>query len=137
MNYIAVFDIPDGYSMGCALCKIAPKGRDHYEDKDFENVYAQIEPLTEEKEKAFDGFNTITRLIYDAGLANAYDMPSFWTRSKDYKVIPTQYHKGYMQALNDVESVIRKLFGFAEREGNVIDHIFGLNELRAEKEGEE
>lgn len=134
MRYIAVFDIPDGYSMGCALCKIAPKGREYYEDKDFENAYAQIEPLSEEKAEAFEAFNAITRLIWDLGLANAYDMPSFWTRSKDYIVIPTQYHKGYIQALNDVESAIRKQFGFAEREGNVIDHIFGLNELKAEKE---
>ena len=127
MKYIAVFNIPDGYSMGCALSKIAPKGKEVYEDKDFENAYAQIEPLTEEKAKAFEGFNTITGLIYDLGLANAYDMPSFWTRSKDYKVIPTQYHKGYMQALEDVESAIRKQFGFADRNRNVIDHIFGLD----------
>jgi len=127
MKYIAVFDIPDGYSMGCALGKIAPKEKEVYEDKDFENAYAQIEPLTEEKEKAFEGFNAIARLIWDLGLANAYDMPSFWTRSKDYKVIPTQYHKGYMQALADVEGAIRRQFGFADRDSNVIDRIFGLD----------
>lgn len=137
MKYIAVFDIPDGYAMGCALGKIAPKGRDYYEDKDYENAYAEIEPLTEEKTKVYEGFNAIMRLIYDLGLANAYDMPSFWTRSNDYKVIPTQYHKGYMQALEDVESAIREQFGFAERNGNVIDHLFGFDEKHDEpKEGD-
>ena len=49
MKYIAVFDIPDGYGFGCATAKIAPKGKDIYEEKDFENAYAQIEPLSEEK----------------------------------------------------------------------------------------
>lgn len=128
MKYIAVFDVPGGYAMGCAVGKIAPKEHEGYTDADFENLYAQIEPLTEEQAKAFEVFNTITRLIYDLGLVNAYDMPSFWTKAKDYKVIPTQYHKGYMQALNDLEKEIRLRFGFAERNGNVIDHLFGGEE---------
>lgn len=128
MKYIAVFDVPDGYAMGCAVGKIAPKDHEGYTDADFENLYAQIEPLTEEQAKAFEGFNAITSLIYDLGLANAYDMPSFWTKAKDYKVIPTTYHKGYMQALDDLEKVIRKQFGFAEREGNVIDRLFGASQ---------
>lgn len=128
MKYIAVFDVPGGYAMGCAVGMIAPKEHEGYTDADFENLYAQIEPLTEEQAKAFEVFNTITRLIYDLGLVNAYDMPSFWTKSKDYKVIPTQYHKGYMQALNDLEKEIRLRFGFAERNGNVIDHLFGVED---------
>lgn len=34
----------------------------------------------------------------------AYDMPSFgYNNQKDYKVIPTKYHQGYMKALEDVE----------------------------------
>ena len=137
MKYIAVFDIPDGYNMGCALGKIAPKGREFYEEKDFENCYAQIEPLTEEQTKAFEGFNAITRLIADLGLVNAYEMPSFWTKAKDYKVIPTKYHKGYMQALEDVEKEMRLRFGFAERKGNVIDHIFGVEENDCDKGAKE
>ena len=53
--------------------------------------------------------------MQDLGVGNAYDMPSFWfNNKKDYKVIPTKYHKGYMQALEDVEKEIRKRFGFAE-----------------------
>ena len=127
MKYMAVFDVPDGYAMGCALAKIAPKGKESYTDKDFEDAYAQIEPLKEEQEEAFEVHNRIIRMIDDLGLANAYDMPSFWTKSKDYKVIPTQYHKGYMQALDDIEREIRRVFGFAERDGNVISHVFGMD----------
>ena len=57
------------------------------------------------------------RIIFDLGLSNAYDMPSFWYHNKtDYKVIPTKYNNGYMQALNDVEKEVRHRFGFAERE---------------------
>ena len=55
------------------------------------------------------------------GIDNAYDMPSFWCNNrKDYKVIPTKYHQGYMKALEDVENEVRKRFGFSER-SNVID----------------
>ena len=137
MKYIAIFDIPDGYGMGCAMAKIAQKGKDAYEDKDFENAYAQIEPLTEEQAQVFEGFNAITQLIFDLGLSCAYDMPSFWTKSKDYKVIPTQYHKGYMQALQDVETKIRLQFGFAERDSNIVDHLFGFDEKHDEPPKEE
>lgn len=126
MKYIAVFDVPDDNGIGCAVAKIAPKNHGIYTDADFTNIYAQVEPLAEEKAKVFDAFNTIIRLIYDMGLANVYDMPSFWTKSKEFKVIPTQYHKGYMQALDDAEKAIRHAFGFAEQDGNVIDRVFGV-----------
>lgn len=117
MKYIAVFDIPEGYGMGCAVAKIAPKGKDIYKDEDYENAYAQIEPLSEEKAEIFERFNAVNRMIQDLGLSNAYDMPSFWSdKGRSYTVIPTKYHKGYMQALEDVEREIRKRFGFAERE---------------------
>ena len=44
------------------------------------------------------------RIIRELGVNCAYNMPSFWcNQGKDYKVIPTKYHKGYMQALADVE----------------------------------
>lgn len=117
MKYIAVFDIPDGYAIGCALAKIAPKGKEVYEERDFEDAYAQTEPLSEKKAEVFERFNVANRVIQDLGLRCAYDMPSFWSNGgKDYTVIPTRYHKGYMQALEDVEKEIRLRFGFAERD---------------------
>ena len=125
MKYIAIFDLPDGYKMGCACGKmINPEGKDIYNEEDFENVYAQVEPLSEQKNEVLKRFNTVTRVIQDLGLSNAYDMPSFWyNKGRDYKVIPTKYHQGYMQALEDVEREVRKRFGFAERD-NVLDKLF-------------
>lgn len=117
MKYIAIFDIPDDYGIGCAIAKIAPKGKETYADSDFENEYAQVEPLSEQKAEVFERFNTVERVLQDLGLSCAYDMPSFWKNGgKDYTVIETRYHKGYMQALNDVEKDIRNRFGFAERD---------------------
>lgn len=99
MKYIAVFDIPDGYGMGCAVAKICPNDGKIREEKDFGNAYAQIEPLSKEKLEIFERFNTVERIICDLGLANAYDMPGFWCNNgKDYKVIETRYNKGYMKA---------------------------------------
>ena len=122
MKYIAIFDLPDGYKMGCAAGKmIKPDGRKTYEEKEFEDVYAQIEPLSEQKAEVFERYNTVTRIMQDLGLANAYDMPSFWCNNrKDYKVIQTKYHQGYMKALEDIENEVRKRFGFSER-SNVVD----------------
>ena len=117
MKYIAVFDIPDGYGIGCAVAKIAPKGKEIYKDSDFENAYAQTEPLSEKKAAVFERCNVVTRVMQDLGLRCAYDMPGFWCHGgRDYSVIPTKYHKGYMQALEDVEKEIRLRFGFAERD---------------------
>ena len=117
MKYIAVFDIPDDYKIGCAVAKIAPKGKDSYYDSDFENAYAQVEPLSEEKAEIFERFNVAERVIQDLGLKCAYDMPSFWcNKGKDYAVIETKYHKGYMQALSDVGDEIRLRLGFAKRD---------------------
>ena len=117
MKYIAVFDIPDGYVMGCAVAKIAPKGKEIYTDKDYEDAFAQTEPLSEEKAEVFEKFNTVNSIMAELGLSNAYDMPSFWcNKGKSYKVIPTKYHKGYMQALEDIEEAVRNRFGFAERD---------------------
>lgn len=127
MKYIAVFDIPDGYGMGCAVAKICPNDGKIREDKDFENAYAQIEPLSKEKLEIFERFNTVERIIFDLGLANAYDMPGFWCNNgKDYRVIETRYNKGYMKALEDVEQEIRKRFGFAERDGAIVPMVFKL-----------
>lgn len=120
MKYIAIFDIPDDYGIGCAIAKIAPKGKENYSDEDFENAYAQIEPLSEDKGEIFDRFKTVNRVFSDLGIHCAYDMPSFWCNNgKDYAVIPTKFHKGYMQALNDVEKEIRLRFGFAEMDNNL------------------
>lgn len=127
MKYIAIFDLPEGYKMGCACGKmINPEGKEVYQPEDFENVYAQVEPLSEKGAEVFERFNTVTRILQDLGVGCAYDMPSFWCNSgKDYKVIPTKYHQGYMKALEDVEKDIRKRFGFSERE-NVIYPPFGM-----------
>lgn len=118
MKYIAIFDLPEGYKMGCACGKmINPNGKEIYNEEDFENVYAQVEPLSEEKEEAFERFNKISRIICDLGISNAYSMPGFWThKGKEFKVISTKYHQGYMKALDDVETELRKAFGFAERD---------------------
>ena len=117
MKYIAIFDIPDGYGISCAVAKIAPKGKEVYKENDFKDVYAQTEPLSEQKAEVFERFNVATRVIQDLGLGCAYDMPSFWSNNgKNYTVIPTKYHKGYMQALEDVEKEIRLRFGFSERD---------------------
>lgn len=128
MKYIAIFDLPEHYKMGCACGKmIDPRGKEIYNDSDFENVYAQIEPLTEKQEEVFNLFNSVNRILQDLGIGCAYDMPSFWTKGNKYKVIPTKYHKGYMQALSDVEKEIRDKFGFSERK-NVITHFFNEQE---------
>ena len=122
MKYIAIFDLPEGYKMGCACGKmINPEGKDVYKPEDCENVYAQVEPLSEKGAEVFEKFNTVTRILQDLGVGCAYDMPSFWCNGgKDYKVISTKYHQGYMKALEDVEKEVRERFGFSERE-NVID----------------
>lgn len=115
MKYIAVFDVPDNYVIGAAVGMMCPNDGKIREDKDFEKVYAQIEPLDREKEEAWNRFNQISRALCDLGIHNAYNRPSFWCNGgKDYKVIETKYHAGYDQALKDVESALRKMFGFAE-----------------------
>ena len=116
MKYIAIFDLPEGYKMGCASGKmIKPEGKDVFKQEDYVTIYAQVEPLSEQKEEVFQRFNAVTRIMHDLGISNAYDMPSFWCNNgKEYKVIPTRYHQGYMQALEDIENEIRKCFGFSE-----------------------
>lgn len=116
MKYIAIFDVPDGYALGCASAKIAVKGKERYEPEDFKNCYAQVEPLSDKGVEVFERFTAVERILQDLGVGCAYDMPSFWTNGgKDYKVIETKYHKGYMQALSDVTEEVRKRFGFANR----------------------
>lgn len=126
MKYIAIFDLPDGYKMGCACGKMISaeaRAKEIYTEEDFENCYAQIEPLSEQKAEVLKHFNTVERIIDELGMSNAYDMPSFWcNKGKDYKVIPTKYHQGYMQALEDVEREVRLRFGFSERD-NVVDMV--------------
>jgi len=138
MKYIAIFDIPDDYGIGCAIAKIAPKGKENYADEDFENAYAQIEPLSEENTEIFERFNTVDRVMSDLGLHCAYDMPSFWCNNgKDYAVIETKYHKGYMQALKDVEKEVRLRFGFAEEDNllqTAYNGCFGLFSKAKESE---
>ena len=124
MKYIAVFDIPDDYGIGCAVAKIIQRDKDPKCNKDYVNTYAQVEPLASVSETVLERFNTVDRVLADLGLHNAYDMPGFWCNNgRDYKVIDTKYHKGYRQALADVERGIRLQFGFAERD-NVLGSYF-------------
>jgi hypothetical protein len=52
----------------------------------------------------------INYILHSMGVKNAYDMPSFWAnKGKDYKVIPTQWHKGYQQAIADMEKQFNAL----------------------------
>ncbi len=61
-----------------------------------------------ERQDAINAMEKINRVFNDLGLSCAYDMPSFWCHGgKDYKVIPTKYHKGYQQALSDAEKRIK------------------------------
>lgn len=63
-----------------------------------------------DRQAAIKALDDIQRVFRDLGLSCAYDMPSFWCNNKrDYKVIPTKYHKGYQQALDDAEKRIKKI----------------------------
>jgi len=59
----------------------------------------------------------IDEVIRELGLNCCYEMPSFWTNNrKDYKVIATKYHKGYLQALEDVKKAVKQRVGWLESE---------------------
>lgn len=59
--------------------------------------------------RSLEAWDKVDRDLHDLGLSSAYDMPSFWCNNgKDYKVIPTKYHKGYQQAVADFEEIINK-----------------------------
>ena len=138
MKYIAVFEVPDGYVMGCAMGKICPKDKEVRTDKDYENVYANVEPLSAEQEEAFDRYDAVERLIQDLVIHNAYSMPGFWTNNgSDYKVIETKYNKGYFQALDDIEREARKRFGFAERTDADRCHFECIEAMEKEERKEE
>lgn len=67
----------------------------------FAELFLSLPNAKRKKEKWVEKFD---RIIRELGVNCAYDMPSFWcNQGKDYKVIPTKYHKGYMQALADIE----------------------------------
>ena len=60
------------------------------------------------RQDVINAMEKINRVFNDLGLSCAYDMPSFWCHDgKDYKVIPTRYHKGYQQALSDAGKRIK------------------------------
>lgn len=62
------------------------------------------------RQDAIDAMDKVHIVFRELGLSCAYDMPSFWYHDKkDYKVIQTKYHKGYMQALNDAEDKIKAI----------------------------
>jgi len=125
MKYIAVFDIPDDYVMGCACGKMCPNDDKVRSDKDFENVYAHIEQLSGEQKAVYEKYEAFDRIISDLGIKNAYDAPSFWCNGgQDYKVINTKYNQGYQQALQDIEKAVRKHIGFVEENNIVIPPLF-------------
>ena len=129
MKYIAIFDIPDDYGIGCAVAKVIKKDKFPRSDSDFENAYAQVEPLSNVNAEVLERYNAVDRVLADLGLQNAYDMPSFWyNNGKNYKVIDTKWHKGYMKALADVEKEIRSQFGFAERD-NVLGSYYPAGDV--------
>jgi hypothetical protein len=137
MKYIAIFDIPDDYGIGCAIAKVIQKDKYPRCDSDFENAYAQVEPLSNVNAEVLERFNAVDRVLADLGLRNAYDMPGFWyNNGKNYKVIDTKWHKGYRKALADVEKEIRSQFGFAERD-NVLGGYYPAGDLRADGERKE
>lgn len=76
------------------------------------NALPSVQPERKE-EKWVEKFD---RIIRELGVNCAYDMPSFWcNQGKNYKVIPTKYHKGYMQALADVEKRMKGAEGCPEK----------------------
>lgn len=63
-----------------------------------------------DREIAIKSYEQVRKVLYDLNLDCAYGMPSFWyNNGKDYKVIPTQFSKGYMKALEDVERKIKPI----------------------------
>ena len=66
---------------------------------------------------------SVDRILRDMGVHCAYDMPSFWAnKGKDYKVIPTKWHKGYQQAVADFDKRIRELPSVTQKSGKWIEH---------------
>lgn len=66
-------------------------------------------PSVQPERKKGKWIEKFDRIIRELGVNCAYDMPSFWcNQGKNYKVIPTKYHKGYMQALADVEKRMKE-----------------------------
>ena len=128
MKYIAIFDIPDDYVMGRASGMMCPNDGKVRSDKEYEHIYANIEPLSEKQNELWERYKVFERILSDLGISNSYDMPSFWcNKGKDYTVIPTKFHKGYQKALEDIERAVRLRLGFAEREGNIGEYIMDCN----------
>ena len=56
MKYKAIFDIPDGYKIGCAVAKICPNDGKIRKDSDFENAYAATIPYDDDKEQSAEEY---------------------------------------------------------------------------------
>ena len=64
-----------------------------------------------------EAIEKIDRVFNELEVCNAFDRPSFWTKDMSkYVVINDKYHKGYQQALEDVERRIKEIFEEAENE---------------------
>lgn len=62
------------------------------------------------RQDVLEAYEKIGRAFNALGLDCAYDMPSFWCNGKkDYRVIPTKYHKGYQKALEDAEKKVKEI----------------------------
>lgn len=62
------------------------------------------------RQTVIDAAEAVYAIFRQLGIDNAFDRPGFWCHEgKDYKVIPTNYHKGYDQALEDAERRIKAI----------------------------
>ena len=62
------------------------------------------------RQAAIKALDDILYVFRGLELSCVHDMPSFrYNNKKDYKIIPTKYHKGYQQALGDAEKEIKKI----------------------------
>ena len=90
----------------------------HFEDALTESIKA----LSQEPCDAVSR-ESVNRILRDMGVNCAYDMPSFWAnKGKDYKVIPTKWHKGYQQAVADFDKRINELPSVTQK-SDVLDKI--------------
>ena len=90
----------------CEECNLyGTTGTDHCEA---DCVRAVIEALEQEPCNDCVSREEIKQVVRGLATECAFDRPSFDTK-EGYKVIPTKYHKGYEQALIDIEEKIKAL----------------------------
>lgn len=96
-----------GYMFHDEMVKRMMKSTVNYDAQLLETAYE-----TGRKQGEAETVKAVLEIINRCGLNNAYDRPSFWyNKGKDYKVIDTKYHRGYDQALADIEEAVKALKG--------------------------